>query len=85
MTDCANTKRGSEVQAKRGGDRAKRPLETGMPGPKNMIREVRHEEEGAAHGEYLVQLTESAGVVDVDDEFSWSWDFNRRVCRGDGS
>jgi len=36
--------------AKRGGDdRAKRPLETGTPGPKNMIREVRREEEGAAH------------------------------------
>jgi len=42
-----------------------------MPGPKNMIREVRREEEGVAHGECLVQLTESAGVVDVDDEFSW--------------
>jgi len=36
-----------------------------------MIREVRREEEGAADGECLVQLTESAGVVDVDDEFSW--------------
>jgi len=36
-----------------------------------MIREVRWEEEGAAHGECLEQLTESAGVVDVDDEFSW--------------
>ena len=32
-----------------------------------------------------VQRTESAGVVDGDDEFSWCWDFNRRVCRGDGS
>jgi len=30
-----------------------------------------------------VQLTESAGVVDVDDEFSWCQDFNRGRCRGD--
>jgi len=43
-----------------------------------MIREVRREGEGAAHGEcgysslrVRVQLTESAVVVDVDDEFSW--------------
>jgi len=57
--------------AKRGGDRSKRPLETRTPGPKNMIREVRQEEEGAAQGEFFVQLTESAGVVDADDEFSW--------------
>jgi len=32
-----------------------------------------------------VQLTESAVVVDVDDQFSWCRDFNRRVCKGDGS
>ena len=31
------------------------------------------------------QLTESAGVVDVDDDFSWCWNFNRRRCRRDGS
>jgi len=31
-----------------------------------------------------VQLTEGAGL-DVDDEFSWCWNFNRRVCKGDGS
>jgi len=43
------------VQAKRGVDRAKRPLETRTPGPKEMIREVRRE--GG------VQLTESAGVA----------------------
>jgi len=36
-----------------------------------MIREVRREKEGAAHQECLVQVTERAGVVDVDDEFSW--------------
>jgi len=30
-----------------------------------------------------VQLTECAVLVDVDDEFSWSRDFNRRVCWGD--
>ena len=35
---------------KRGGHPAKRPLETRTPGPKNMIREVRREGEGAAHG-----------------------------------
>jgi len=56
--------------AKRGGDRAKRPLETRTPGPKDMIRE-----EGGRRGRssqrVRVQLTESAGVVDVDDEFSW--------------
>jgi len=46
-----NAKRGSEGQAKRGGDRAKRPLETRTPGPKDMIREVRRQEEGAAHRE----------------------------------
>ena len=34
-----------------------------------MIREVRSEGEGAAHGECVVQLTETVGVVDVDDEF----------------
>jgi len=39
------------VQAKRGGDGAKGPLETRTPGPKNMIREVRPEGEGAAQGE----------------------------------
>jgi len=39
------------VQAKRGGDKAKQPLETRTPGPKNMIREVRREGEGAAHSE----------------------------------
>ena len=50
-----------------------------------MIREVRREGEDAAHGECLVQLTESAGVVDVDDKFSWCCDFNRRVYKGDGS
>ena len=50
-----------------------------------MIREVRREEEGAAHGESLVQLTESASVVDVGDESSWCGVFNRRVCKGDCS
>ena len=39
------------MQAKRGVDRAKRPLETRTPGPKEMIREVRREGGGAAHGE----------------------------------
>jgi len=32
----------------------------------------------------VVQPTESAGVVGVDDEFSRCSDFNRLVCRGDG-
>jgi len=32
-----------------------------------------------------VQLTESAVVVDVDNQFSGCWDFNRRACKGDGS
>ena len=31
------------------------------------------------------QLTESVGVVDVDHDFSWCLDFNRRRWRGDGS
>ena len=31
------------------------------------------------------QLTESVGVVDIDDDFSWCLDFNRRRWRGDGS
>jgi len=35
----------------KGGSRAKRALETRTPGPKDMIREVRREGEGAAHGE----------------------------------
>jgi len=61
----------------RGRSRAERPLETRTPGPKHMIREVRRE--GG------VQHTESAVVVDVDDEISWCWDFNRQVCKGDGS
>jgi len=38
------------ARAKRGGDRAKGPLETRTPGPKNMMREVRREGGGAAHG-----------------------------------
>jgi len=37
--------------AETGGDRAKRPLETRTLGPKDMIREVRREGAGAAHGE----------------------------------
>ena len=49
--------------AKGGRDEAKRPTETRAPGPKDMMREVRVE--GG------VQLTESAGMVDVDEEFSW--------------
>ena len=57
-----NVKRGSKTPAKRRDSRAKRPLKTSRPGPKDMIREVK--QEGG------VQLTESA-VVDVDDEFSW--------------
>jgi len=32
-----------------------------------------------------MQLTESAVVMDGDDEFSCCRDFNRRVCKGDGS
>jgi len=39
------------VPAERGGTRAKRPLETRTPGPKDMIREVRREGGGAAHRE----------------------------------
>jgi len=63
--------RGSEAQGERGGDdRAKRPLETWMPGPKDMIREVRQEGGGSSR-RVRVQLTGSAVVVDVDDEFSW--------------
>jgi len=37
---------------KRGGDRAKRPLETRTPGPKTLVSEVRREGERAAHGEF---------------------------------
>jgi len=44
-------KRGSEARAEKGGSRAKRPLETRTPGPKDMIREVRREGKGSAHGE----------------------------------
>ena len=43
------------ARAKKGGDRAKRPLETRTPGPKDMMREVRRE--GG------VQLMESAGAA----------------------
>jgi len=46
-----NAKRGREASAEKGGRRAKRPLETRIPGPKNMIREVRWEGVGAAHRE----------------------------------
>jgi len=43
------------MQAKRGGDGAKRPLETRTPGPKHIMREVRQEEG--------VQLTECVGAA----------------------
>jgi len=46
-----SAKRGSEARAERGGSGAKRPLETRTPGPKDMMREVRWEGGGAAHGE----------------------------------
>ena len=55
VADRASAKRGSEARAERGGSRAKRPLETRMPGPKDMMREVSWE--GG------VQLTESAGAA----------------------
>ena len=51
VADRVNAKRGSEASAEKGGSRAKRPLETRRPGPKDMIREVRREGEGAAQGE----------------------------------
>ena len=40
-----------------------KPLETRTPKPKNMIRET--------EGKGVVQLTKSARVVGVDDDFSW--------------
>jgi len=58
------------MQARKGGDRAKRPLETRVPGPKDMMREVRREGGGGRSRRVRVQLTESA-EVDVDDKFSW--------------
>jgi len=36
-----------------------------------MMREVRREGGGVPFTESGMQLTERAGVVDVDDEFSW--------------
>jgi len=39
---------------------------------------------GCSSRRVRVQHTESAGVVDIGDEFSWCCDFNRRVSRGDG-
>jgi len=45
-----NAKRGREASGEKGGSRAKRPLETRTPGPKDMIRQVRGQGEGAAHG-----------------------------------
>jgi len=59
------------VRAERGGLRGKQPLETRRPGPKNIIREVRREGRGCRSPIVLVQLTESAVVVGVDDQFSW--------------
>ena len=53
--DRANPMRGSKAQAQSGGDRAKEPLETSKPWPKDMKREVSCE--GG------VQLKESAGTA----------------------
>ena len=39
----------AKTRAKRGEERAKRPLEPRTPKPKDMMREVRQEEGGAAH------------------------------------
>jgi len=49
VADRANAKRASEAQAERGGDRAKRLIEARTPGPKDIMREVREEGEGAVH------------------------------------
>ena len=46
-----NAKRGSEASADKGGSRPKRPLERRKLGFKDMIRQVRQEGRGAAHGE----------------------------------
>ena len=43
------------MRVKSGGSRAKQPLQTRRPGPKNMAREVR--------GEREVQQTEGAGAA----------------------
>ena len=51
VADRANNKRGSEAYTESAGDRAKRPLETRTAGPKDMMREVRPERGGSAHGE----------------------------------
>ena len=59
-----------KTRAGRGKGRAKLPLETRRPNPKDMIREVRLGG-GYSSRKVWVQLTESAGVVDVDDEISW--------------
>jgi len=50
------------MQAESRGSRAKRPLEIRTPGAKSMMREV-----GRKGG---VELTASAGVVDVDAKFT---------------
>jgi len=43
-----SAKQGSEARAEKEGSRAKRPLETRTPGPKDMIREVRGEGGGCS-------------------------------------
>jgi len=45
-----NAKRGSDTRPENGGSRAKLPLETRTPGPKDIMREVSQEGESAAHG-----------------------------------
>jgi len=60
----------AKKRVKGGGERAKQPLQTRTPTPKDLMREVRWEGGGAAHGEcgcsslrVQVQLTESAGAA----------------------
>ena len=56
------------MQAERRGDRAKRPLETRTPGPKDMIREIRKEGEDAAQGE--------CGCSALRVRWWWMWTIN---------
>ena len=84
LADRASAKRGSKVQAESGGSRTKYPMEKEDARAQGHDKGSRVEWGGCSSLRVRVQLTEGAGVVDVEDEISWCRDFNRRVCRGDG-
>ena len=71
----------------------RRVVEVDWETPRNKNTGAQDHQKGCRGEEWSVQLTESAkgqlsesaGVADVHDAFSWCWDFNRRRCRMDGS